>query len=167
MRGSPIIGWLSTHPNLRLSSWEPAISGTTVPLTTQKKLLGVTLDQSLSTHKLQLSLSLSLSLSLNPVSITFVLFATFGQFWVKTQPISLPVLLFLPVWTMHMHVCLASLSRIYLHIQRIQNTLARVVRTSHAPNLGPALPLYWNNPRASSFSSHSKLPYLLSSHSTP
>ena len=61
LRGSPTIGLLSTHPNLKLSNWEPArgwktlstlssvnVSGTIVPLTTQIKLLGVTLDQSLS-----------------------------------------------------------------------------------------------------------------------
>ena len=57
------------------------ISGTTVPLTTQIKLLGVTLDQSLSllTHTSRLSP--------NPVFITFAPFATFGQFSVKARPI--------------------------------------------------------------------------------
>ena len=68
-------------------------------------------------------LTKSVQLSRNPVSITFVLFATFGQFWVKTQPISSLALLFLPGWTMQMHVCSASLSRIYLTYREFKTLL--------------------------------------------
>ena len=83
------------------------VSGTTVPLTTQFKLLAsLSIRLFLSTHKSQLSL--------NPFPITFVPSAKSDQFWVKTQPISSPALLSLPGWTMQMHVYLASLSKIYL-----------------------------------------------------
>ena len=128
------------------------VSGTTVPLTTQIQLLGVTLDQSLSIHTSQLSL--------NPVSTTS------GQFWVKTQPISSPALLSLPGWIVQMHACSAYLSRIYLEYREFKT---RLLVSSHAPDLGSALPLCWNT--STSFQSQpaftSKLPYSLSSHSTP
>ena len=120
---------------------------------------------------MSLSISLFLSthtsqLSLNPVSTTFVPSATSGQFWVKTQPISSPALLSLPAWTMQMHACLASLSRIYLEYREFKT---RLLVSSHASDLGSALPLCWNT--STGFQSQpaftSKLPYLLSSHSTP
>ena len=118
---STAIGWNTLTTFSSVSN----VSGTTVPITTQIRLLGVTLDQSLSLS------SHASQLSLNPVSTTSEPSATFGQFWVKTQPISSPALLFLPGWTMQMHVCSASVKNLS-RIQRIQNTLARVVACSRS-----------------------------------
>ena len=57
------------------------------------------------------------------------------------QPISSPALLFLSGWTVRVHVCSASLSRIYLAYREFKT---RLLVSSHAPTLGPALPLCWN-----------------------
>ena len=79
-------------------------------------------------------------LYLNHVSITFAPFATSDQFLVKAPPISSPALLSLPGLD-YANACLFGISSKNLsRIQRIQNTLARVVtfsrpRSSTAPLL--------------------------------
>ena len=158
MHGSPTICLLSTHPNLRLSYRETTRgwkrSQCSAQSTSQAPLF---LSQPRSNSLVSLSISLFLSthtsqLPLNPVSITFVPLATSGQIRVKAQPISSPALLFLPGWTMQMHACSASLSRIYLAYREFKTCL---LVSSHAPNLSPALPSFETPPLASSLSSHS------------
>ena len=129
------------------------------------------LSQPRSKFLVSLSISTFLStltsqLSLNPVSITFVLFATFGQVWMKTQQISLPALLSFPGLTMQTRVCSAALSRIYLAYRWIKTLL---LVSSHALTLGPALPICWYISTGFQYllAFSSRLPYLLLSHSTP
>ena len=153
MHGSLTTGSHLTHPNWfalllgtnqRLKTLATLgsvnVSGTTVPLTTQIKLLGVTLDQSLSllTHTSRLYL--------NHVSITFAPFATSDQFLMKAPPISSPALWSLPGWTMPMPVCLASQTRICLAYREFRTHLLGLL---HSPDRGPAQPFYGKSPLAS------------------
>ena len=145
MRGSHTIGLLSTHPNLRLSYWEPArgwkrsqlssvnVSGTTVPLTTQIKLLGVTLDQSLSFDSHITALSKSCFYHIRALRHIRPILSEDTANLIASSLVSSRL--------DYANACLFGISVKNLsRIQRIQNTLARVVtcsrsRSSSAPLL--------------------------------
>ena len=105
-----------------------------VPLTTQIKLLGVTLDQSLSFYSHITALSKSCFYHIRALRHIRPILSEDSQSHCL-------IVLSLPGWTMQMHVCSASLSRIYLAYREFKTLL---LLSSHAPNLGPALPLSWN-----------------------
>ena len=147
MHGSLTTGSHLTHPNRKLSYSEPASDWR--PL----QRLARSTSQAPLFHSQPRSNSLVLLLTslfhlthtsrlyLNHVSITFAPFATFDQFLVKAPPISSPVLLSLPGWTMPMPVCLASQTRICLGYREFRTHLLGLL---HSPDRGPAQPLFWN-----------------------
>ena len=147
MHGFPTIGLLSTHPNLKLFYWEPTsqrlkalstlswvnVSGTTVPLTTQIKLLGVTLDQSLFFDSHITALSKPCFYHIRALRHIRSILSEEIANHIASSLVSSRL--------DYANACLFGISGKKLsRIQRIQNTLARVVtcsrsRSSSAPLL--------------------------------
>ena len=134
----------SQRPKTRATLGSVNISGTTVPLTTQIKLRGVTLDQSLSFDSHITALSESCFYHIRALRHIRPILSEGTANLIASALVSFRL--------NYANACLFGISNKNLsRIHRIQNTLARVVTEDH----GPASPSFETPPLAPSLSSDS------------